>query len=144
MNNVEAIGIPAVSKAIKLSGLSRFVIFRSGSGKGATPIYECTHVDQNSKAVKCFEEWATNIYESNPYNQNAYRMMLFKNKAQAEDMDEDAEADETATHRTKKKSGKIQFHFMLCEPMNGHSFNRQGPVDVQKAKIGRASCRERE
>lgn len=70
--NVDFIGIENVSKAIELSKLTKFTIYRASEKGHYTPIFECIDSDSNETAVEQFNELAKLL---NPYIQ--YKITLF-------------------------------------------------------------------
>jgi hypothetical protein len=70
--NVDFIGVENVSKAIELSKLTKFTIYRASEKGHYTPIFECIDSDSNENAVEQFNELAKLL---NPYIQ--YKITLF-------------------------------------------------------------------
>lgn len=70
--NVDFIGVENVSKAIELSKLTKFTIYRASEKGHYTPIFECVDSDSNETAVEQFNELAKLL---NPYIQ--YKITLF-------------------------------------------------------------------
>ncbi len=101
--NVDIVGLDAVCKMIAQTDLKKFIIYMQGSGKGSIPKYECTNTTNNSQAIKCFRDWATNILMYNPNNSQCYDILLFNAIG---DMDE-----------ITKRTDKVRFSFALSSTM---------------------------
>lgn len=110
--NVDFMGIEAVSKMITQSNLKKFIIFRQGSPKGSTPVYDCSFTNSNAGALKNFKDWSSNIVQFNPTNNLAYDILLFNN-----------EGDQADDEKEGKRINKIRFSFML-QPGSERSENR--------------------
>jgi len=100
--NVDFMGIEAVSKMITQSNLKKFIIFRQGSPKGSTPVYDCNFTNSNAGALKNFKDWSNNIVQFNPTNNLAYDILLFNN-----------EGDQNDDQAGGKRIDKIRFSFIL-------------------------------
>lgn len=114
--SIDVVGINSVANLIRQSGLTKFIIYREGSGKGSVPVFENIYCDSNAKAKDSFTDWANNILTSNPTNTTVYEILLFDERALL-DEDTDEEEEEPVTRerpkRSKKKSNRIRFRFQL-------------------------------
>jgi len=128
MQNVEAIGSKAVVKLMEMSKLTKFIIYKQGSGRGSIPVFECTDHDQNAKVVKSFQDWSDSILSMNQFNTTCYEMLLFSKNT---DLDDDDERSEPVEGRSKKKKDKIRFSFALTSFQYGHQGANQN-VNIQE------------
>ena len=124
MAAVEVIGTDNIAQIIKDSKLSKFIVYRFGSGKGATPVYESLYTKTSEGAAKSFEDWAEICLRDNPFNTNPYEIFLYQKEGAAEDVLGDDDASEKETARTNVKRNKRRFSFMLASPYgNNHQRN---------------------
>jgi hypothetical protein len=131
MNEVDYIGKKSISEAIKLSKLTKFIIFQQGATKGSTPVFRCTEPKSIEKAQRSFEDWADSILRVNQNNNRAYEILLFSAKTSEADID-DAENVDKPT-----KTDKIRFSFSLNpynNMMNGFGGGGGGSIAEQIAK----------
>ncbi len=116
--NVDIVGLDAVCKMIAQTELKKFIIYMQGSGKGSIPKYECTNTTNNSQAIKCFRDWATNILMYNANNAQCYDILLFNTVG---DIDE-----------INKRTDKVRFSFALSNTMQnfGQQHNQTPQIDL--------------
>lgn len=140
MAAVEVIGTENICRIIRESKLSKFVVYRPGAGKGATPVYECIYTATSQKAADSFQSWAEICLSDNPFNTNPYELFLYQKEGAAEDVLSDDDATDKETDRTNAKRNKRRFTFMLASPYGNNSqrnYSQNSPIDVQ-AEIRRA------
>lgn len=112
--SIDVIGVNPTASLISQCGLSKFIIYREGSGKGTTPVFECINTSTCATAKNSFVMWAENLYNSNPTNTTVYEIFLFDEKSLAyENNDEESESEGERPKISKKKSNKIRFRFQL-------------------------------
>lgn len=126
MNEVDYIGKKSVSEAIRLSKLTKFIIFQQGATRGSTPVYRCTEAKTVEKAQRSFEDWADSILRVNQNNNRAYEILLYSAKVSEADIDDDQDGKEKGV----TKSDKIRFSFSL-NPYNNMS-GMGGNLNVQE------------
>lgn len=118
--NVDIVGLDAVCKMIQQTNLKKFIVYAQGSGKGSIPKYECTGTTNNTQAIKCFKDWATNILMYNTNSAQTYDILLF-------DTINDVDSDET-----NKRTNKVRFSFALANGVSGfNGFNNNAPPPQQ-------------
>jgi len=112
--------IESVTMLIKNSGLKKFKIQRVGAQKNSAPIFESLSTTSTDSAIEKFNQWATLIENSNPYE-----MLLFDDENSTLNDDQNV----------KSKKGKlIRFTFSLNGYSNrGQSANINGsnPINQQ-------------
>jgi len=138
--SIDVIGINPVANLIRQSGLTKFIIYREGAGKGSTPVFENIFCDSNPKTVTSFTDWASNLLNSNPVNTTVYDIFLFDERALIDEEESEAEEGEDIKRplRSKKKANKIRFRFQLAsnnmmQGMNG----QQNSNYVTKEDMGK-------
>lgn len=110
MQDIDVQGTSSVASLIEQSGLTKFCIYKTGSGKHASPVFEYINPKATNKdARRTFIEWANNILQGGA-NSNAYDLLLFNDI----EIKEEGEENETI-QRTKKKSNKLRFSFVLSQ-----------------------------
>lgn len=124
--NVDIVGLEAVCKMIQQTALKKFIIYMQGSGKGSIPKYECTNTSNNTQAIKCFRDWATNILMYNTNNAQSYDILLF-------DTVNDIDTDESS-----KRTNKVKFSFALNNSMQTFTQHQQTPQIDISAEIAKA------
>lgn len=133
IQDVDFIGIEAVAKQIQLSKLSRFIVYRRGSVRGNTPVFNCDSTAQNSKAVEAFKGWAQNMLQSNPGTVQEYELLLFDKETDSDSI-EDEERLEREGKKLPRKSNKIRFTFSFNSMQGYGGYGRQQPaVDIEGA-----------
>lgn len=138
MAAVEVIGTENISEIIRNSKLSKFVVYRFGSGKGATPVYESIYTKTSELAAKSFEDWAAICLRDNPFNTNPYEIFLYQKEGAAEDILKDDDASESETSRTNVKRNKRRFSFMLASPYGNNSQNHSNNSGSVSEQVSRA------
>lgn len=108
MNEVDYIGKKSVAEAIRLSKLTKFIIFQQGATKGSTPVYRCTEAKTIEKAQRSFEDWADSILRVNQNNNRAYEILLYSARTTEADIEDEQEGKDKGT-----KTDKIRFSFSL-------------------------------
>jgi hypothetical protein len=131
MNEVDYIGKKSVAEAIRLSKLTKFIIFQQGATKGSTPVYRCTEAKTIEKAQRSFEDWADSILRVNQNNNRAYEILLYSARTSEADIEDDTE------EKKGTKTDKIRFSFSLNpynNMMNGFGGGGGGSIAEQIAK----------
>lgn len=134
---VDLIGIPSISTVIEQTGLSKFIIYKGGSGAKSTPIFENLNCDSNKDARQIFVNWANSILQGNPTNCNEYELYLFTNIEDGESPDVEG-PDLTASGKVRKgkaKANKVRFTFSLCASgsmpvMNGPDYKMEDIAEL--------------
>jgi hypothetical protein len=133
IQDVDFIGIDSIAKQILLSKLSRFIVYRRGSVRGNTPVFNCDSTSQNSKAVEAFKGWAQNMLTANPQTVQEYEMLLFDKETDSDSI-EDEERLEREGKKQPRKSNKIRFTFAFNSMQGFGGYGRQQPtVDIESA-----------
>jgi hypothetical protein len=108
MQEVDVIGTSSIASLIEQSGLTKFLIQKTGAGKNSTPVFEFIKTTATNKQAKdTFLQWSSNILQGGN-NNNVYEILLFNDV----DIVENGSGEEEIS-RTKKKSNKMRFSFTL-------------------------------
>lgn len=140
MQDFDVQGSQAIASLIEQSGLTKFAIFKTGAGKNSAPVFEFIKPTATNKQCKeAFLQWSNNIlYGGN--NSNVYELLLFN------DIDIVEENENEVIQRSKKKSNKLRFSFMLSAPnerglgvLNGaHGEDKQTTAELIRLSISNA------
>lgn len=114
--NVDIIGVEAVLKMLQQTNLKKFIVYSQGSGKGAIPKYECTHTNNNSAALKCFKDWATNVLMFNQTSAQTYDLLCFDT---VDEID------------SEKRTNKVRFSFALSGSTIFNQYQNNAPQPPQ-------------
>jgi len=127
--SIDVVGISSVANLVQQSDLTKFIIYREGSGKGSVPVFENIVGDSNAKAKESFLNWANNIVSTNPNNTTIYEMFLFDERALEDEDEEEKEITEGARKKiSKRKSNKIRFRFQLATQNFMQGINNAPPA----------------
>jgi len=117
---VDYTGANAVCNVIKMSGLSKFIIYKMGNSRHSTPVYEFTTGNNPGKAMDAFNEWGKLASDSSNY----YDMLLFKGDVSGADYSEESKS---------KKQNAIRFTFCLSrnnQYQNDRGYPQQSTPDL--------------